>query len=559
MVYMENIKFFKLSSFIGSVLMMLAIHTNGQLMKSNSLGKIPKNQKEISVVQLKAPMEVNNIEFQKISLDSNLLGKNLDQSYKIELRLLEENFSKLEENTILNKMKINELKGQPKKGTNETKQEIEKLTQLNKKNEMEKDSIKIAMALMEKRVSQQDDQLKSQIDLKRSYRNKYYAVILKNAKENWDVLNENARTYNKIIDATLDTLSTSKWLLYSSNSDTMVRENGKLYSELLIETTEIKFALSDLQKDYSLINENLKKFEQIETLLQHNLQNEQYIDSLFNTYAYNLQNSFEIEKKHNDLFKIQYDKYRNNFISKLKDVSINYEKNKPKIKNNSTDGSVLADFTQPLNANSSLIPSINIFASNKFGSEDLSIMGQAKLFLAAPGSDSNSLSNAVRYFIPEASQFGFMTDITFGFIPSRKDIKNDRKILGINLSLYYLQKQLNEKKGNNDNFNVSVLQTRVGLELVCFRNAISVYMNLYGQYLGKGVEKYQENYINKNGMQFYSEYGIKSYLNLAKDAEISILLDMRFIPVNNYIKEFTGLKDKFIPLFKLGIVKDFDF
>ena len=98
--------------------------------------------------------------------------------------------------------------------------------------------------------------------------------------------------------------------------------------------------------------------------------------------------------------------------------------------------------------------------------------------MAAPGTDTNSSSYTSKFFIPEASQFGFTADFNFGFLPASIDVTgNSKKLIGINLSFYYLQKQLTTRDSLRSVFSTGMIQVKTGLEIIVVRNALSVYGN----------------------------------------------------------------------------------
>ncbi len=77
--------------------------------------------------------------------------------------------------------------------------------------------------------------------------------------------------------------------------------------------------------------------------------------------------------------------------------------------------------------------------------------------------------------------------------------------------------------------------------------------------VGKGLENFNKFYTRDEKFKWFGEFGIKSYIDLQSNANVKLLLDLRFLPVGKTIKDMIHTVDKFIPLFKLGIVKDFEF
>lgn len=545
--------------FFGIIELAFPLDGVSQTQKSNDLSRKKQLVSSRLLNEIRIPENVDSIQFIRLNIDSLTTQADNSEFFKKKLEAIDAEVLniKAKQSVVLSNL----IKQKKIKGINQDqKKQLDSLESSNKYLQKHLDSLAAIQILLQSQIADHSSKLTAQNELKKKYRNDLYTRITADAKRNWEILNQNLSVYKQQIKLQIDSVAPKLWPLSKSNSDSEIVKNGTIYFELYSKTHDINNQLIDLEKDYPEIQKRITQLDQIEILSKHPGVADTYLDSIFVQYVKDLAESFEKEKIHNDKFKASYDLYRITYKIRMDEVNRNWTAQSSNTKEVSADASVLTELTQALNSNSSLVPSVNVLASGRFGSGDMPVLGQAKVFLAAAGSDTNRLNNSMRFFIPEASDFGVTTDINFSFIPYKTQ-RNGKEIrrLGFNLSFYYLQKQLNEKNSTNENFNVSLIQTRLGSEIIVFQNALSLYFNLWGQYVGKGVEKYQENYIAKPGMQFYSEYGIKTFLTLSKKSDFNLLLDIRFIPINNYIKEFTDSKDKFIPLIKLGLVKDFDF
>jgi hypothetical protein len=230
-------------------------------------------------------------------------------------------------------------------------------------------------------------------------------------------------------------------------------------------------------------------------------------------------------------------------------------------KKETTDAALLANFTKPLSSTSTIIPEINVLASKAVELDDFGILAQTKLFISATGSDTNKINPATNFFIPEASQLGFMADFTFSFINAGSQAANSKKKMGVNLGFYYLQKQLlaTETGKEPTTFSVGALQARIGVEYILIKNMLAVYGRMNGIHVSGGVSDFKKYYNGSDKLEWFSELGLLSYLNLTSDKTTNILLEFRFIPVNSYVKSITQTNEPYLSLFKVGIVKDFKF
>lgn len=526
-----------------------------QLPRLNSIDQKPTSDK-INQPVTTVPAFIDSVRLKKDSSKIDLAaGLSIDSSVYNQLT---QKIGKLSTDLSVSRSRIESLDKIGKK-SKEQQDELDSLKKeiTNKENAIQSTTQQVLSLQQELKIKSSEAHVA--LEIKKQYRKEYYEGLLADYRANKAMLDTNYAHYKRELNAKIDSLRPGRWPLYDNNKDSMVREMATIYGTMWASTREISGNIDGIVKKLTTIDEKIKAYEEIGLILKYGNQSENYLDSIFSARKEILSQGFIQEQQTNTNFQKQYEAYRAHFQANLSKVQQISEKYKPKETKQSSDASVLANFIQPLNQSSSLIPAIDIFAYQKFGNEDVGMLGQVKLFLAAPGNDTNKLAYSTRLFIPEASQLGVMADFLFGFIPSGKKNSRNEKLLGIGFSFYYLQKQLLATDSTKSPFSTGVIQLRSGFELTLIRNALLVYGNLNGFYLGKGVEQFQKYYSKDNSFKWFGELGLRSYLNLQSNAKISILLDLRFIPVGNTVGNITGTLDKFIPLFKLGIVKDFDF
>lgn len=264
-----------------------------------------------------------------------------------------------------------------------------------------------------------------------------------------------------------------------------------------------------------------------------------------------------------EAYKKRYHAYTDAFNEKLTALNTALKNKKPELQNQ--NASVLGKITTPLNDNAMLIPQVALFGFKKFMDSTNAIFGQAKLFFSAAGSDTNKVNNSTRLFLPEASTLGFMVDFVFAFdkktyyAPKFKTYQPYHS-LGVTTGFYYLHKKLNAIDNDKQiDFTAGVLQTKIGLEKTIVKNALLVYTNLNGIYVGKGLENYSKYYDPSSKMRWYIETGLKSYLTLSEDKSSNLIFELRLLPVNPVIKMITKSADKFFSFISIGYSKGFDF
>ena len=457
--------------------------------------------------------------------------------------------------------------------TNLNKQQKE-LDDINKKTEIEKRKFQKKIDSLKKSIDELRNSIKQNTDEYNKKRKEFEQFKDDLNKENFDLLSQlytkdSADANKQIEDADSNITSINKDITNKRENFQAVLKslnNIKLDTTInkdIIELSEKVGSLRELLKPLRFkiddLRTNIKEFNTIGVLIsmdRNDISSEivkARIKSIKLKLLSNIKEFQESEKKFAkdyNVYIIDYDK----IIDKITKIQ-------KEAKNEITDASLLANFTQPLNNSGSLIPQLNVFASKASNMDDLGILAQAKLFLAGTGSDTSSLNAATKFFIPEASQLGFMADITFGFIRANPSASKNEKKLGISFGFYYLQKQLLNKEASKSSspFSIGAIQLRTGFEYTLIPQMLAIYGKMNGITVGKGLAEFKNQYTGSDKMEWYSEFGLLSYLNLSSDKTLNILLDLRFIPVNSYIKTVTQSTDPFISLFKLGIVKDFSF
>ncbi len=116
-----------------------------------------------------------------------------------------------------------------------------------------------------------------------------------------------------------------------------------------------------------------------------------------------------------------------------------------------------------------------------------------------------------------------------------------------------------ENNKTSSPFNIGCFQFRGGIEYTLLPKLVAVYARANGLLVNYNQAEFIKNYGGSNKLEWFTELGLLSYLSLSKDKSINMLLELRFIPVNSYLKTVTQTKDPFLSLAKIGIVKDFKF
>ncbi len=240
------------------------------------------------------------------------------------------------------------------------------------------------------------------------------------------------------IDKQLESLGTAKLIINQNIEDTaVIRKLDSTQMNLIVRATNQRTELTDnLANKLEDLGNAIKTFNRVSVFFDFDIP---VIDSIIHANIAaskaKLNSSLKAFKDANDKFKKTYDKYISDYKAGIAFVQ---SKVKPKAENSSsTDASLLANITKPLNQNAALIPDINIFAAQAVELQDVGMLYQAKLFVAGTGSDTNNLNSASRLFIPEASQLGFMADVTFNFIRATNTASSKDKKMGINFGFYY--------------------------------------------------------------------------------------------------------------------------
>lgn len=208
-------------------------------------------------------------------------------------------------------------------------------------------------------------------------------------------------------------------------------------------------------------------------------------------------------------------------------------------------------------------PNVSILGQKKFVSkEQSSIYGEVKLIIGA--NDDNKENTGVnKLFIPEASNFGFMTDFSFGFIGADKKPKFNEEFnhyeqrLGINLGIYYLGKKL--QPDTLTNFNTTVFHVKLGIEYVLIPNVLSAYFNTNQLLVTTNIKTFEKYYPEAKRIRSFSSFGVQSYLELNKKAGFFLLINLGFVGVNDDVNTWLNSADSVIPNVKLSLVKNFSF
>jgi hypothetical protein len=286
-------------------------------------------------------------------------------------------------------------------------------------------------------------------------------------------------------------------------------------------------------------------------------------DSSFNVIV-SASNKFVNEEK---LLRKELDIVMKSLFKSMRDIAFIYKFYKVSDDKPEENLKTLAGITQPIGESGKLVPNISVIGFKNVSSENSNASAQLKLFLGPGNNDKNTISTVYKLFIPEASQFGFMADFSWGFIESsksfsvNKDTKQPVKKLGINLGAYYLSKGMVRPK-DSSTYSVGMIQFKSGLQYVVIGRVLSIYANVNPFFFSDGVEQFQLNFNYDKKLKAFVDFGVNCYLDLAPAAKVSGLFldfDLGFIVSGESVKSLLPTSDPLIPRIKISLVKGFAF
>jgi hypothetical protein len=251
---------------------------------------------------------------------------------------------------------------------------------------------------------------------------------------------------------------------------------------------------------------------------------------------------------------------QNGYLEGEQTIKNIYSKYKVDEKQESGDMKALASFTQPVADEGKLVPQISILGFRQKNLPNQSFAYNLKLFVSS--SETKSVINSeYRFFIPEASTYGFMADFSFGFLPiPNNDNKQTIKTLGLNGGAYYLGKSLVRIK-DSTTYNIGLLQFKLGMQYILIPHVLNIYANLNPFFVANGNESFSKVY---NGytkrLNMFTDFGVECYLELTKKQNDFFLdFDLGFISKGGDVSSIMITQDAVIPRIKVGLVKSFNF
>jgi hypothetical protein len=240
------------------------------------------------------------------------------------------------------------------------------------------------------------------------------------------------------------------------------------------------------------------------------------------------------------------------------------DKNKPAEAGGSTENyTVIGGFNKMLNERGALTPTVTVLGNRTFGDPNKvgNAFGQIKLFMGGTA-DNLATNTSYNFFSEYASSYGLMINIGYGISSQsqqQKKFKNknsDARTGGFALSFSYLSKRL--KPNDSTSIDPGILHWKTGGELIIFpNNILSIRSNINGMFVGSQFEKIKENYKMARDVHWFIDAGLSTYLSLAENQKLFLRLNLDFIITTKDMKNFIDTKDKFIPQFKVDIVKNF--
>lgn len=235
------------------------------------------------------------------------------------------------------------------------------------------------------------------------------------------------------------------------------------------------------------------------------------------------------------------------------------DKYKPVKEVKTSDFALFGAFQKMLNNNGSLIPSLKVLGSTKFGDANKigNAFGNIKLFIGGSGNDT--INTAYNFFVQEASTYGLIVDIGFGFSylnseeKKSKKLDPDEKATAFLFNFSYLSKHLAPNSSNT--IDPSALHWKFGIEQNVFKNALSIHTNLNGMFIATQYDKVQSFYKLANDVNWFWDAGLSTQLKLDEDNKFNLNLQLNFIFPTPTMRNFINTKDKTIPQFKIELAR----
>ncbi len=198
--------------------------------------------------------------------------------------------------------------------------------------------------------------------------------------------------------------------------------------------------------------------------------------------------------------------------------------------------STLPGFTSLLN-NPEFTPVVELLAGSSFKhkNEKLHINGVIRLFAGTTGkkNDSVLIEQRKKLFIPTTSNWGIVSNFTFGTID---DKKKEYKHLGLVLGLGFTGKTIS--RDTLQNFNSVFFNFKIGAEWAFFKN-LSVYGGFNTVSFLSNIDILNDYFgADRNKTYTYFDIGARTYLDLGGKSGFSLLTDINCIFTTPKIREY---------------------
>ena len=341
---------------------------------------------------------------------------------------------------------------------------------------------------------------------------------------------------------------------------------AKVLNTISNNADELKKKIESTNETTQLTETDLGKYDSYKIAMDAVLKSNNY-EAFFKDYIVPAQNQINegitsSAKKVKDL-QIDLNQINTTINQWREQINAVVEKYKPKTKDKLEDYTVVGGFNKMLNERGALIPAVTLLGHREFGKpgEVGKPFGDIKLFMGGTA-DNLAVNTGYNFFAPSASAYGLVVNVGFGisqFSDEQKRARNlgkDEKSGGFLVSFAYLSKRL--KPNDSTTIDPGVLHWKTGGEWILFpNNILSLHSNVNGMFVGAQFDKIQSHYTMQNDVNWFVDAGLTTYLKLAENDKLFLKLDLNFIFTTDKMRSFINTADKFIPQFKLDIVKNF--
>ncbi len=205
----------------------------------------------------------------------------------------------------------------------------------------------------------------------------------------------------------------------------------------------------------------------------------------------------------------------------------------------------------------SISGSLSVFGNKTVNIDKSSLYAEFGGFIGATGTTDEQNINSL--FIPESSKYAFFIKASLGFDRSSATERIGR--LGLNFNFYYAGKKIVvDTVINKNGFNISLFQTKIGVEYILLRDLLSTYVNVNALAIGSNVGEFEKATLNTKKVKGFVDWGIRMLLDPNKNLSLGnfkLFFDLNFLINGGDLKSLNKSSDFIIPNIRFGIRKGF--